>query len=217
MKRYLIIVVLAAAVVGLLAVPVVAGAQEPRDFLIGLYYNAPDPGAPIDQDYIWTNTDGYDPYLDWVGRLPSADNGDYVMPYSVWAGFGKGRIQTVPKYLLVTVHIYRAPATGQPLGDPVVGLNAREAKAYWLDPELLDPAPWPSFNGHVGADAYLRWWAWAAPPLAEGHYLLHFTQDFKHPTFDLSVIRMNKTGPYKFMPGDKNWSYDSWFSFTVAK
>jgi hypothetical protein len=218
MKRLLIVAAVIVACLALLAAPVVAGADEPPlppdGFFIGLYGTAPF-SDPIDQNYIWANDDGYNPYGDWYGRLPSYSRGDFLSPYSGWGVFGKGRIETVPKYLRVSLDLYRAPATGQPLGDPVLSLSPREAKAYWLEPELLDPAPWPAFNPRVGAKAYYRWWSYNSVPYEAGNYLVHFRWDFKHPTFDLSLVRFSGHGPYKFMPGDKDWAYDLWYSLTI--
>lgn len=217
MKRLLLVAMLVAVCVGLLAAPLTAGAEEPLPpdgFFIGLYGSAPF-NDPIDQDYTWANDDGYDPYGDWYGRLPSYGRGDYLWPYAGWGAYGKGRIQNLPKVLRVSLDLYAASESGQPLGAPVLSLTPREAKAYWLEPELLDPAPWPAFNPHVGADAYFRWWSFTTPPFAAGDYLLHFRWDFKHPTFDLSLIRESGHGPYKFMPGDKDWAFDAWYTFTI--
>lgn len=221
MKRFLFLAILVAVCLGLVAVPL-AAAQEPMEptmFFVGIWYGSPDQGAPFDQDYIWA-TDATDPYTDYVGRLPSAvklaAGEDVLMPYGGWGCYGKGRIQTLPNYLLVTVDIYQAQADGS-LGTRVAGLTAKQAKAFWLDPELQDPDPWMPFNPNVGAKPYWRWWAWSAPQLAAGNYLMRFTQDFRHPTFDLSIVRESKPGPYKFMPGDKDWSYHNWYAFTVLQ
>jgi len=219
MKRLLLVAMLVAACLGLLAMPLVAGAEEPLPpdgFFIGLYESAPL-SAPIDQNYIWANDDEYNPYGDWYGRLPSSSRGDYLLPYCGWGVYGKGRIQTVPKYLLVSLDLYRAPASGQPLGAPVFSLTPREARAYWLESDVLDPAPWPAFNTHLGAKCYFRWWLYTTSPFAAGDYLLHFRCDFKHPTFDLSLVSVSGHGhgPYKFMPGDKDWALNAWYSFTI--
>ena len=160
-------------------------------------------------------TSGYDPYGDWYGRLPSFGSGDYLWPYAGWYAYGKGRIQNLPKVLLVSLDLHSAPESGQPLGDPIFSLSPREAKAFWLEPELQDPARWPAFNPHLGAEAYYRWWSFTTPPFAAGDYLLHFRWDFKHPTYDLCLVRSSGHGPYKFMPGDKDWAFDAWYSFTI--
>ena len=216
MKRLLLLTMLVAACLGLLAAPLVAGAEEPLQpdgFFIGLYESAPF-SAPIDQNFTWAEWPD-NPYGDYYGRLPSYGRGDYLLPYAGWGAYGKGPIQNLPKVLLVSLDLYSAPKSGQPLGAPVFSLTPRAAKAYWLEPDLLDPAPWPAFNPRVGANAYFRWWLFTTPPFAAGDYLLHFRWNFKHPTFDLSLIRESGHGPYKFMPGDKDWAYDSWYSFTI--
>ena len=219
MKRSLLILLLVAALC-LLAAPGVAAAQEePETFLLGLYYDNPDMTTPIDMDWVWANPAGENPYGDWMGRLPSAERADVISPYAGWGVYGRGRSLTIPKYLNMSVRIYQAPGAGEPLGDPVVTLTAKQARAMWLPPELA-PADWgwTPFNPHLGAKPYWRWWWWEhGPSLPEGDYLLRFRQDFRHPTFDLSIVSVSGHGPYKFMPGDEDWTYDSWFAFTVVQ
>ena len=216
MKRLILIVVLVAACLGLLAAPLWAGAAEPPGFMIGLYESAPF-SAPIDQNYIWANGAGYDPYGDWYGMLPSYKSGHYLQPYAGWSAYGKGRIQNVPKVLLVSLDLYTAPVDGAPLGAPILSLSPQEAKAFWLEPYLVDPVEWgwPAFNPQLGAKLYVRWWLFTAPPFKNGDYLLHLRYDFKHPTFSLCLIQASVHGPYKFMPGDKDWAWDAWYSFAI--
>jgi hypothetical protein len=218
MKRSLLILLLVAAALCVLAAPGVAAAQEePETFLLAPYYDNPDMTAPIDMDYVWANPVADNPYGDWMGRLPSASRGDVIAPYSWWGVYGKGRSLTIPKYLDVSLRIYQAPAAGESLGDPVVTLTAKQARTMWLPPELVpDDWGWTPFNPRIGAKPYMRWWWWEhGPSLPQGQYLLRFRQDFRHPTFDLSIVSLSGHGPYKVMPGDRDWTYDSWFSFTV--
>jgi hypothetical protein len=219
MKRSLLVLLLAAVVLGTLAAPAVAApapalkAPFHAAFIVpnkmgGLWLeatgdvNAPTlvphaPGAPIPADY--------DVYLD-----------------SPWRSITLGLAQTVPSALLYQVHI-------DGLG---VDVSPTEAMKYWSGPVLWDAywsgllGPIPAFNATIGAAAYANhWWLpltgetsvatanlTAGKKLVAGTYAGTYTEIVTRTITDLKLLTPDQTTPVKRLPGTTPFE----FTFTVA-
>jgi hypothetical protein len=214
MKRFLLVFLLAAIVLGILAAPAFA-LQAPfkTAFIVpnkmgGLWLeatgdvNAPTlarhpAGAPIPADY--------DIYLD-----------------SPLRSITLGLAQTVPSALLYQVNV---PGLG-------VDLSPDEAMAYWSGPVLWDEywsallGPIPAFNARIGAPAYANhWWApltgaasvatmnlTADKKLVPGTYAGVYTETATRTITDLKSNSAGQTTPAKRVPGSTSWD----FMFKVA-
>lgn len=213
------ILLIAAAVLGILAAPACAApapalkAPFHAAFIVpnkmgGLWLeatgdvNAPTlvphlPGTPIPADY--------DVYLD-----------------SPLRSITLGLAQTVPSALLYTVKI-------DGLG---VDVSTDEAMAYWSGPVLWDDywsgllGPIPAFNASVEAPAYANhWWLpltgeasvatanlTAGKKIQTGTYAGVYTETVTRTITDLTSTSAGQTTPAKRQPGSTSWD----FTFTVA-
>ena len=73
-------------------------------------------------------------------------------------------------------------------GDYDFTVTARQAKAYWGKPHVVDAPDWPPFNPRIGAKAWDIYWVYVLPLTVAGDYKVHFYQDNRHTTTDLGAI-----------------------------
>jgi len=218
-KKPLLLFVLTLVLLALaLVLPAVASAGG-INFYIPTARGSSDPDAP--DAYNDRIRDGFydDGIIIWggYGRLPSASPsvGDQVFLRCGWAGYGKGRIQTAPNYMIISMEVWKQTG-GAHEGDPDLTITPEQAKAYWGQAMVKEPDGSP-FNPNIGAKLYVIYWDVELTPLAAGDYTVHFTFDFKHPTTDLGwypeFFPDGQHKPYKILPGSGG---DSWFWFTIT-
>jgi hypothetical protein len=200
MKRFLLVFLLAAALLGLLAAPAFAEAPWAPTFRLpvntayvftylgGSWFSATgDPSAPTLVAH-WTTFDDNDNIVKPADPIPA--NYDICMQLS-WKGLDYGLIQKLPTDYLLTLSI---PQLG-------VDLSRDAAKAYWTGPYLWDQywvdatgIPILGFNPNIGAQPYANRWL---PPLTgdKGIATMNLTTDKKlaqgiyHVNYSESVVQ----------------------------
>ncbi len=177
MKKLLLVVVLAAACLGLLAAPAFA--------------------QPVLQDgvYVWI----YDgSWFEWADGAPTGveglagtvlpDNED-VWLVTVWAAYGRGHIQSIGNVLVESLSID---------GTPVVSSQAA-SKALWSVPypsENLNDVFVP-FNPRMRIGGWVA--AWLFPvKLGTGPHEVTGAETAPHPFTDLSFVADKGHGPFFF-------------------
>jgi hypothetical protein len=216
MKRLLLVVVLAAAVLGLLAAPALATVPDP-DFRLaertayifaygdGSWFEVKDVADPFSFVGHWAKyNDDYTAIVKPASPIPA--NYDVVMQVSLKL-INLGQVQNVADKWLLTLRI---PEAG-------VDLSTEQAKAYWnfrtwdqywVDATGLDIV---GFNPSIGAQPYAN--TWLAPltgaeglatrlvnlKLPRGTYHVYYTETYMQPTVDLEII--DQWGPTHFTKG----------------
>lgn len=216
MKRYLLVIVLAAAVLGLLAAPALATTPEP-DFRLpertayifaygdGSWVEVKDVADPFSVVWHWTTyNDDYTAIVKPADPIPA--NYDVVMQVSIKL-INLGQVQSMSDKFLISLRI---PEAG-------VDLSAEQAKAYWhfrtWDQYWVDATGYlpVGFNPSIGAQPYAN--TWLAPltgdaglattlvrgKLPRGVYHVFYTETYSQPSVDLEII--DHWGPTHFGKG----------------
>ena len=225
MKRFLNVVVLAAALLGLLAAPALASAPSA----------APAFRHALNTAYIFVYGDGTWYEVKGDVEAPTAvwhfptydDDGNFVAPadaipatYDVvmqfaWKNINYGLVQTYPLAFDLKIAI---PEAG-------VDLSYEQAKAYWTGVSLWDQyminLTWPiePFNPNIGAQVYaIRWWPsltgensiatknlTADKMLLPGTYHVYYSEKWLRTYINLDLLTdesgqpLNKS-PYRITP-----------------
>jgi hypothetical protein len=227
MKKLLLVVVLAAAVLGLAAAPALATTPV-ADFRLaertayifaygdGSWFEVMDVADPFSFVGHWaTYNDDYTRIVKPAAPIPA--NYDVVMQVSLKL-LNVGQVQNLADKWLLTLRI---PEAG-------VDLSTEQAKAYWnfrtwdqywVDATGYEPV---GFNPSIGAQPYAN--TWLAPltgdkglatvlvggKLPRGTYHVFYTETYMQPTVDLEIIDV--WGPTHFGKG----SMQVEFSFKVG-
>jgi hypothetical protein len=187
MKRFLLVFLLAAALLGLLAAPAFAEAPWAPTFRLpvntayvftylgGSWFSATgDPSAPTLVAH-WTTFDDNDNIVKPADPIPA--NYDICMQLS-WKGLDYGLIQKLPTDYLLTLSIPQLD----------VDLSRDAAKAYWTGPYLWDQYwvdatggnPIVGFNEHLGTMGYANRWLLPLGKLPRGAYTVAYTEYWRH-------------------------------------
>ena len=217
MKRLLIVVVLAAALLAVLAAPALATRSDAnwRPALQTAYvftYNGGswfegtgDPSAPTIIGH-WADWAGSDEEGYWVPGTadPIPANYDVVMQVSI-KFIPRGQVQNLAKKFLISLSIQEAG----------VDLSYQQSKAYWnlhiWDQYWVDATDMPilAFNPHIGAQPYAN--TWLAPltgdkgiatmnlttdkKLAQGTYTVNYTESVVKPFTTLEIAWDDEGNP----------------------
>lgn len=202
MKRFLIALLLALTVLGVLAAPAFADLRPSVDtaYIVpmkGVWLEVKgDPNVPVKYGHPLS--------------YPIPANYDVVVDVP-WRGVNYGLVQTVPLALKYEVSI---PAAG-------LAMSQQQAMAYWSGAVLWDEY-WstllatgiPAFNPNIGAKPYANHW-WGAVTgstsvatgltpegkLAQGMYGGVLTQTVLRTINDLTLATEGQTTPVKHAPG----------------
>jgi hypothetical protein len=234
-KRLLIVLAIAVALLAVLAAPALATRSNSnwRPNLKTAYvftYNGGswfeaigDPSAPTLIGH-WADFD--EETGSWVVGTadPIPANYDVVMQLS-WELYPSGQVQTLPKKFLISLII---PEAG-------VSLSYAQSKAYWTfhlwDQYWVDALGlWPAFNPHIGAQLYSN--TWLAPLTGESGLATNRTGVWKLPAGTYTVTETERVvqpfttielvyddqgnplwGPTHYTPGTSDPLV---FTFTVA-
>jgi hypothetical protein len=216
MKRLLLVVVLAAAVLGLSAAPALATVPDP-DFRLtertayifaygdGSWFEVKDVADPFSFVGHWAKyNDDYTAIVKPASPIPA--NYDVVMQVSIKL-INLGQVQSMSDKFLISLRI---PEAG-------VDLSTEKAKAYWhlhtwdqywVDATGYDPV---GFNPNIGAQPYAN--TWLAPltggeglatnlvnlKLPRGTYHVSYIESYPQPFVDLEII--DQWGPTHFTEG----------------
>ncbi len=213
MKRFLLVLLLAAALLSLLAAPALADLRGSLETA----YVVPKTGG------VWLEVTGdvnAPTLLVHLPRTPIPANHDIIID-APWRGITRGLVQTVPLALLYQVSI---PAAG-------VDISQGEARAYWSGAVLWDQywssllGPIPAFNPRIGAKAYANhWWGpltgdagtaanlTSDKKLPPGTYAGLFTETVVRTITDLKLNSAGQWTPVKLKPGTTSYP----FTFVVA-
>jgi hypothetical protein len=174
MKKLLLVIVLAAACLGLLATPAFA--------------------APVLQDgvYVWI----YDgSWFEWVDGAPTGTEGvagtplpadEPVWLLTVWAAYGRGHIVSIGNVLVESLSID---------GHPVVAGKAA-SKALWSVPYPSEQLDEP-FNPRMGIGGWVAVWTFPVT-LGTGSYTVTGAEMATHPFTDLGFLALKGHGPFFF-------------------
>jgi hypothetical protein len=212
MKRLLLVMVLALALLCLLATPALA--LRPSTMTA---YVVPKTGG------VWLEAQGdlnAPTLLVHPPGSPIPANYDVIID-APWRGITRGLVQTVPLALLYQVSI--------PAAD--VDISQDEAQAYWSGAVLWDRywssllGPIPAFNPRTGVQAYANhWWGpltgdagtaanlTSDKKLPPGTYAGLFTETVVRTIIDLKLNSAGQTTPVKVKPGTASYP----FTFVVA-
>jgi len=213
MKRFLLALLLAVSVLGVLAAPAFADLRPSVDTA----YVVPKMG-------VWLEIKGDVNVPVKYGHplsYPIPANYD-VMIDVPWRGITYGLVNTVPLALKFQVSI---PAAG-------LDMSQAQAMAYWSGAVLWDQY-WkdllgttiPAFNSSIGAKAYANHW-WGAvtgassvatkltadKKLAQGTYSGLLTETVLRTIIDLKLNTAGQTTPVKVLPGTASYP----FTFVVG-
>jgi hypothetical protein len=236
MKKFLLVLVLAVALLGLLAAPAFAGsvptARVSFDTAYIFGYGGGtwcEAGGDVNSPYtVWhfATYDDNDNLVKPADRIPA--NYDVVMD----GGFGTyslGLVQSISGEWLIQLSI---PTVG-------VNLSYAQSKAYWTGPTqwdeywvgLLGPFP-PAFNPSLGAQGYCNhWWVpltgnkgiatnlTVDNKLPKGSYTVYYTETWAHTytCLDMAWDDMGNplTTPYHIPPGGPYVANP--FTFTIGR
>lgn len=240
MKRLLIALLLAVALLGLLATPALASAP----------WAAPPFRHALKTAYIFSYGDGtwyemtgdveaptpvsHTPTYDEDGNLiapadPIPAAYDVVMQFS-WKNIDYGLVKTFPLAFDLKIAI---PEAG-------VDMSYEQAKAYWTGVSLWDQyminLTWAiePFNSHIGAKVYaIRWWPYltgdnsiatqnltADKKLRPGTYTVQYTENLRRTYINMDLLTdefgnpLNKS-PYRGTP-EGEW-VNAPYTFTIAE
>jgi hypothetical protein len=177
MKKLLLVVVLAAACLGLLATPAFAQPMFPDGVCVWIY------------DGNWFECSGGEP----TGLEGSAETpipaGQDVWLITIWGAYGRGHIRSIGNVLVESLSID---------GTPVVS-GAAASKALWSVPypsEYLDDSSVP-FNPRMRIGGWVAVWLFPVT-LGTGTYEVTGAETAAHPFTDLSIIAERGHGPLFF-------------------
>jgi hypothetical protein len=231
MKKLVLILVLAAAGLGLLAAPALATTpnadfrpSERTAYIFaygdGSWFEVPDVAAGIFVGH-WVTYDDQGNFVAPADPIPA--DYDVVMQVS-WKLIPRGQVQTLPEKFLISLSIQGAG----------VALSYQQAKAYWT------LRPWdeywstyvlaiPAFNPHIGAQPWAN--TWLAPLTGEsglaanltaekklppGTYTVNYTERVTQPFTSIELVWDDQGnplwGPTHFMPAGM---YSVVLTFTV--
>jgi hypothetical protein len=232
MKKFLLIAVLAVALIGLLAAPALAKTKTAnfRPALMTAYvftYNGGswfegtgDPSAP-DLVGHWAATDADGNWIPGTAD-PIPANYDVVMQES-WKLIPNASAAMISRALLIKLGI---PEAG-------VRLSAQRSKAFWTGPELWDDywvtQLWPivPYDPRIKAKTYANRFLvpltgkngiatnlTADKKLPQGTYTVNYADTLLFPIIDLELMEEGQTEPYVFQPWP--WTANPPFTFTVG-
>jgi hypothetical protein len=182
-KRGLMLLLAALAVIVVaLAAPAGAQAQiEPITYevpaFVGVYFDEGQvaPGPDITPLFTLPEEEGGPGYA----RDPQV--GD-TMDFSYgWWTYNRGLTLTAPRYTVLKLWV-DGP------GDYDFVIGAKAAGEHWGKAYVLDAPEVPPFNPRIGSKAWVIDWDYALPLTVAGDYKVHFYQDFRHTTTDLTVM-----------------------------
>lgn len=98
-----------------------------------------------------------------------------------WFAYNRGLARTAPRYTVLKLWV-DGP------GDYDFVVSAKDAGAYWGKAYVQDAPEVPPFNRRIGAKAWAIDWDYVLPLTVAGDYKVHFYQDFRHTTTDLTAM-----------------------------
>ncbi len=183
MKKTLLVVVLAVALLGLLAAPAFAQPQFQDGYYLWVYDGA---GFQVSNGEI---TGEFDP-----GTAVPAGNDVWLV--TLWGAYGYGHVKSIGNAIVETLKI----------DDTWVVPDAAASKALWGMPypsEVLNDI-WTPFNPLNRVSGWVAAWLYPVT-LDPGTYEVSGTETNPHPFTDLGVVAENHPGPLMYPRGSGDY------------
>jgi len=185
MKRLLLVLVLAVALLGLLAAPAFAQPQLQDGVYMWIY------------DGSWFQWSGGEQVLfgDPGTSIPA---GQPVWLVTAWAAYGRGHVQSIGNAIVETLYID---------GEPVVD-SAAASRALWSIPySSVNLVQGGGFNPNSRISGWVAFWTYPVT-LDPGTYEVSGTETNPHPFTDLGLVAENHPGPMMHTAG--SYDYGPW-------
>jgi hypothetical protein len=167
-------------------------------------YNASNP-PDITPWFTTTARDNPD-YYGGYARSPRV--GDTMTLRTAWLTYAQGLAQSYREADQIELWV-----EGPRGFSNIVLIDQKDVQRYWEAPVLFtEDGSW-AFNPHIAAGMWYVQWLYTFTLTEPGTYTVHASEDWTHPTEDLSFLP-NING--KWMPGNSGLE-DTYFRFTIAK